>query len=43
MFGLNMSDAERENMVSELIETSMGSTKTYLYDTYQKYTNDIES
>lgn len=43
VFGMNLSDIERENLISELIETSIGSTKTYLYDTYQKYTNDIEA
>ena len=43
LFGCSMSDPEREVLVTQLIESSLNSTKTYLYDTYQKYTNDIEA
>lgn len=42
-FGCSMADSEREAFISQLIDSSLNSTKTYLYDTYQKYTNDIEA
>ena len=42
-FGQNLSDAERTKYVEELIFQSFGSTSTSIYDTYQLYTNNIQS
>lgn len=42
-FGGNLTDLEREAMVDNLINNSHGSKKTYMYDSFQKFSNNIES
>lgn len=38
----SMSDLEKERFVDGLVQTSIKSTRTSIYDKFQKYTNDIE-
>ena len=42
-FGLNLTDTERKQMVDQLIYNSFGSKMTLMYDSFQKYSNGIES
>jgi hypothetical protein len=41
-FGLGLTDREREEIVENLIWSSFGSKWTWVYDEFQKYTNNIE-
>ena len=41
-FHINLSDIQREQLVNNLIYTALNSTRTLMYDQFQKYTNNIE-
>lgn len=41
--GITLTDKDREEFVETLIYESLNSRKTYFYDTFQRYSNNIMS